>query len=95
VQRLSRIPFTELKIDRSLVHEAWTRPHLLPLLESAIGLAEGLGIEAVAEGVETADDLALLRELGCHQAQGYYLARPLPAPDLARLLANWSGALGR
>lgn len=93
IQRLSRIPFTELKIDRSLVHEAWTRPHLLPLLKSAIGLAEGLGIEAVAEGVEHAADLELLRALGCHQAQGYYLARPLPADDLERLLARWrSGA---
>ena len=92
IQRLSRIPFTELKIDRSLVTEAWTRPHLLPLLRSAIGLARELGIEAVAEGVEQAADLALLRELGCHQAQGYYLARPLPAADLERLLRDWPGA---
>jgi EAL domain-containing protein (putative c-di-GMP-specific phosphodiesterase class I)/CheY-like chemotaxis protein len=89
LQRLSRIPFTELKIDRSLVHEAWTRPHLLPLLKSAIGLAAGLGIEAVAEGVEHAADLELLQRLGCHQAQGYHLARPMAAADLERLLAQW------
>ncbi|WP_296950426.1 EAL domain-containing protein [uncultured Massilia sp.] len=94
IQRLSRIPFTELKIDRSLVHEAWTRPHLLPLLKSTIDLAEGLGIEAVAEGVEQEADLDLLRRLGCHQAQGFYLARPMPAADLERLLGQWAG-MGR
>lgn len=85
--RLSRIPFTELKIDRSLVHNAWARPHLLPFLRSAIGLARDLGIQAVAEGVETAQDLQLLQQLGCDQAQGYYLARPMPAAALLR----WRG----
>jgi EAL domain-containing protein (putative c-di-GMP-specific phosphodiesterase class I) len=92
IQRLSRIPFTELKIDRSLVHEAWARPHLLAMLRSAIDLAAGLGIEAVAEGVEHAADLDLLRRLGCHQAQGYHLARPLPAAGLEELLTRWPGA---
>lgn len=86
--RLSRIPFTELKIDRSLVHGAWARPHLLPLLRSAISLANGLGIEAVAEGIECAADLDVLRCLGCHQAQGYYLGRPVPAAELLRRLAD-------
>lgn len=83
--RLSCLPCTELKIDRALVHDAWARPHLLPLLRSAIGLAGELGIEAVAEGVETAADFDVLRSLGCHQVQGYHLARPMPAADLARL----------
>jgi EAL domain-containing protein (putative c-di-GMP-specific phosphodiesterase class I)/CheY-like chemotaxis protein len=89
LMRLSRIPFTELKIDRSLVHEACSRPHLLPLLRSVVRLASELGIEAVAEGVESAADLEVLKALGCHQVQGYFLARPMPALDLARLLAEW------
>lgn len=92
MMRLSRIPFTELKIDRSLVHGAWGRPHLLPLLRSAIGLANGLGIEAVAEGIECAADLDVLRQLGCHQVQGFHLGRPMPAAELARRLAEWPPA---
>jgi EAL domain-containing protein (putative c-di-GMP-specific phosphodiesterase class I) len=84
MERLACIPFTEIKIDRTLVHGAWARPHLQTLLRSAIGMAGALGIDAVAEGVEEAADLDVLRRLGCHQAQGFHLARPMPAADLAR-----------
>lgn len=77
--RLARFPFTELKLDRQLVHQAWQRPHLKPLLRHAIATARELGVTSVAEGIETVEDMALLRELGCDQAQGYLVARPMPA----------------
>ncbi|KQN69019.1 hypothetical protein ASF04_15780 [Duganella sp. Leaf61] len=91
--RLARFPFSELKLDCQLVHGAWQRPHVKPLLRHAIAIARELGVTAVAEGIETVEDMTLLRELGCDQAQGYLVARPMPAeamPDwhLDRLRAS-------
>ena len=82
MQTLSRSPFTELKIDRLFVSEAAARPARRAMLTSAIEMAHRLGIASVAEGVETAADGALLSELGCDAAQGYLLARPMPAEEL-------------
>ncbi|MGV7206535.1 EAL domain-containing protein [Oxalobacteraceae bacterium A2-2] len=87
--QLSRMPFTELKLDRSLVHGAAARPHLRPLLRHAILAAHKLGVETVAEGVEQPGDLALLRSLGCRLAQGYLVSRPMPASQLPA----WGAAL--
>jgi EAL domain-containing protein (putative c-di-GMP-specific phosphodiesterase class I) len=54
-----------------------------------ITLSQDLGLEAIAEGVETAGQLALLREMGCKMAQGYYFSKPLPAEAASALLASW------
>ncbi|WP_341678626.1 EAL domain-containing response regulator [Niveibacterium sp. SC-1] len=81
MQQLSRLPFTELKVDRGFVTGAHARPPLRTMLASAIDMAGRLGLSTVAEGVETAEDWALLRELGCELAQGYLIARPLPAEE--------------
>ncbi|GAA5168980.1 EAL domain-containing response regulator [Viridibacterium curvum] len=88
--QLTRIPFSELKLDRSFVNGAAENPSLRAMLESSIALARQLGLETVAEGVECATDLALLRRLGCDVAQGFFLSRPLPAsriPEFAASLA--------
>ena len=53
-----------------------------------VNLAHALGVIAVAEGVETADQYAILKELGCDLAQGYYFAKPLPSEAMERLLAE-------
>jgi len=82
VLQLSRIPFSEMKIDQRLVHGAWKRPHLDPLLRQAIGSARALGIVSVAEGIECWDDWLFMRSLGCDLAQGYLIARPMPASQL-------------
>lgn len=80
--QLSRFPFTELKLDRRLIQGAYKRPHLHTLLRHTIASAQELGVTTVAEGIETEQDRRLLRELGCDQAQGYLIARPMPAAAL-------------
>lgn len=84
-QQLSRVPATELKIDRSLVHRVATRPQQKMILASTINLAKNLNLTTVAEGVETEDDFRVLIELGVDQVQGYYIAKPLFPNDLL----NW------
>ena len=79
MQQLARIPFTELKIDQSFVTNASGREPARIMLESSLELARKLVIAAVAEGVESEEDLSLLCELGCDLAQGYLIARPMQA----------------
>jgi len=81
LQQLARIPFTELKIDRSFVHGASRRDNLRVILRSALDLARQLGLVAVAEGIETLADWHLVQACGCGIGQGYLIARPMPAPD--------------
>lgn len=80
--QLSRFPFTELKLDRQLVHRASQRPHLQSLLRNTIATTRELGIVSVAEGIETEQDLELLRQLGCDLGQGYLIAHPMSAAAL-------------
>lgn len=82
MQQLSRFPFSELKIDRSFVGGAPARQYMRNILKSAIDMGQRLGITTVAEGVETEAELHLLKSLGCKQAQGFLLARPMPGRDL-------------
>jgi EAL domain-containing protein (putative c-di-GMP-specific phosphodiesterase class I)/ActR/RegA family two-component response regulator len=92
ILQLSRIPFGEMKLDRRLVHQAWKRPHLEPLLRQAIESARQLGMTSVAEGIETPADWDFLRKLGCDQAQGYLIARPMPAANLPGWLRQAASA---
>lgn len=85
--QLSRIPCSELKVDRAFVNGASDNVHLRILLESALDIARRLRLKVVAEGVETPQDWALLRELGCDEAQGYFIAKPMPGEAL---LLWWS-----
>jgi EAL domain-containing protein (putative c-di-GMP-specific phosphodiesterase class I) len=77
---LQRLPVHELKIDRSFVRHVADRPRDAALVRSILGLARGLGLRCVAEGVETAEQERVLREAGCQLAQGFGVARPM-APD--------------
>jgi len=86
MQQLARIPFTELKIDRSFVHGAYQRNNLRIILESALDLAHRLDLVTVAEGIETLEDWRLLQKLGCAIGQGYLVARPMPAAALQEWL---------
>ena len=82
MQQLARIPFTELKIDRTFVHGAHERDSLQVILRSALEMASQLGIETVAEGVESLQDWRLLRQYGCKLAQGWLLAKAMPGGEL-------------
>ncbi len=86
MQQLARMPFSELKIDQSFIRNSPTDPSSLAVLESSLEIAGKLGIEAVAEGVETREEVQLLRQLGCRVAQGFFFGKPLPADDFLRAL---------
>jgi diguanylate cyclase (GGDEF)-like protein len=83
---LQRFPVTILKIDQSFVRGLGRDSSDEAIVESVIHLAHALGLRVVAEGVETADQLAALHRLGCDVAQGYYLGRPVPAAEVDGLL---------
>jgi EAL domain-containing protein (putative c-di-GMP-specific phosphodiesterase class I) len=88
LEQLARIPFTELKIDRSFVCEAESSAAARAVLESCLEIAEKLRIPAVAEGVESEQQHRQLRSLGCALGQGHYYAAPLPSAEFARILAS-------
>ncbi len=81
-QQLSRVPATELKLDRSLVDRVASRPQQRTILASTVDLARNLKLSTVAEGLETLEDFLVLSELGVDQVQGFYFSRPLPADEL-------------
>ena len=79
---LRQLPLTALKIDRSFVFGMRDNSQDAIIVRSTVALAHNLGLGVTAEGVEDARTLDLLREMGCDQAQGYYLSRPLPLDEL-------------
>lgn len=81
-QQLSRVPATELKIDRSLVHRAAARPQQRTILASTVDLAKNLNLTTVAEGVETEEDFKIIYDLGVDLVQGYLFSKPLFPDDL-------------
>ena len=89
---LHQFDVDELKIDRSFVAEMLTDPRSMAIIRAIIGLARGLGLSTVAEGIEKREQATLLRAAGCDYGQGYYFARPLPEAEiLARLQAGTLG----
>jgi EAL domain-containing protein (putative c-di-GMP-specific phosphodiesterase class I) len=83
---LTRFPVAALKIDRSFVASVLSDEADAAIVRTIIDMAHTLGAIVIAEGVETAEQAALLRRLGCEQAQGYYFARPMPEAELKALL---------
>ncbi|CAN5158489.1 EAL domain-containing protein [soil metagenome] len=93
MRQLARIPFTELKIDRSFIHGAHQRTNLRVILQSALDMSRQLGLVSVAEGIETLEDWRLLQECGCNIGQGYLIARPMPADEMPRWLKRHQAAI--
>jgi diguanylate cyclase (GGDEF)-like protein len=89
---LHRFPGDALKIDRGLVIDMLTDPGSHEIVKAIVGLAHNLGMEVVAEGVETAEHLERLQLLGCELSQGFHLCAPLVAEAAARLLAPEAAA---
>ena len=84
---LTRFPLDGLKLEAPFVGGLGTEPHVRPLLDAVCGMAKAFDLDVVAEGVETEEQAAILEQLGCHAAQGYLFSRPLPAAQLAPMLA--------
>ena len=80
---LIRLPISRLKIDRSLLDDFTVRPEARILVQTIISMANSLGFHSVAEGVEDADQLTLLCDMGCDVVQGYHLSRPVDEATLA------------
>lgn len=93
MQQLSRIPFTELKIDQSFVTGATHRPTMRVILESSLQLSRKLGLRSVAEGIEKEEEWALLKSLGCDLAQGYFIARPMPGDAVPEWHQSWTAGM--
>ena len=82
---LRRFPVDRIKIAQVFITDLGA-PENTAIVRAAIGLARALSIEVIAEGVETVEQLALLKEWGCLYVQGYYFAKPLPVPEATALL---------
>ena len=88
---LHSLPITLLKVDRSFVGGMELREENRKLVHAMINLAHNLNLEVVAEGVETHEQLALLRGFGCDQVQGYLVSKPLPVGELVEYLRRAAG----
>jgi diguanylate cyclase (GGDEF)-like protein/PAS domain S-box-containing protein len=84
---LRSFPFDKIKIDRSFVQELATRDDSMAIVRAVTGLGKSLGISIVAEGVETTEQLGLLRTEGCTEVQGFLFSRPRPAQDVEAMLS--------
>lgn len=83
---LKRFPINALKIDQSFVRDITTDTDDAAIAATIVTLGHSLKLNVIAEGVETAQQLALLREMKCDEIQGYYFSRPLPAEEMEKLL---------
>jgi diguanylate cyclase (GGDEF)-like protein/PAS domain S-box-containing protein len=89
-----RFPLAGIKIDRTFVAGAAEHAEDRAVIAAILGMAAALDLVVVAEGVERREQYDVLAELGCHFAQGYYLARPMPAGELQGWLSAWTGNPG-
>jgi len=83
---LKRFPVDAVKVDKAFIDGLGTDPHDSALVAAIVAMADALGLAVTAEGVESAEQLGILRELQCGRGQGYFLARPMPADDMDRLV---------
>ncbi len=87
--QLRDMPFDELKIDRGFVHRAWADETVRAIFDASLMLAKQLGMQTVTEGVEDRADWDFVRRTGCDFAQGYFIARPMPAKSLHAWIEDW------
>jgi EAL domain-containing protein (putative c-di-GMP-specific phosphodiesterase class I)/FixJ family two-component response regulator len=92
---LRDIPFDELKIDGSFVHDAWHDPTARAIYDASLALGQQLGMVVCAEGVEDRDDWDLVKRSRCDKAQGYFIGRPMPAADFPAWMGSWQARLER
>jgi EAL domain-containing protein (putative c-di-GMP-specific phosphodiesterase class I) len=91
---LAKLPINTLKIDRSFVADLATARGASVLAAMIINLAHSLKLAVVAEGVETAEQAGVLRELGCDNVQGYFYSRPIPGAAFCERFLAWPSGAG-
>ncbi|MBR6401489.1 MAG: EAL domain-containing protein [Firmicutes bacterium] len=87
IQRVSRLPFAIIKIDKSLIDIIGT-PDGYAIIKNTINMMKDINKQIVAEGVETKETLEMLEELGCDYIQGFYFSKPLPVPEFMEFIKN-------
>ena len=88
---LAKLPVDALKIDRSFITDMTINTHSMTIVSTIISLARALGLEVIAEGVETEEQSKILRLLQCDEMQGYLFAKPMPAAEIKQLLRACAG----
>ncbi len=88
---LKRFPIDKFKIDQSFVHDLTTDTDDAVIVSTIISMAHSLKLKVIAEGVETAEQLAFLKQQGCDEIQGYYFSQPVSAEKFTKLLSSGSG----
>lgn len=88
MNQLTKFPISILKIDRCFIHDLNNSPANLAIVSTMLRMGQQLGFKVVAEGVETKEELEILRNEGCEIIQGFYFSKPLSLPDLVKYLQN-------
>jgi diguanylate cyclase (GGDEF) domain len=88
LSHVHRLPLSKIKIDGSFVHNIHREESSRKIVKSVLGLCDDMGIDAIVEGVETEEELAVLGELGARWVQGFYFSKPVPAEDARRLASE-------
>jgi EAL domain-containing protein (putative c-di-GMP-specific phosphodiesterase class I) len=86
---LQKLPFNTLKIDRSFVKDAVSCRETREIIKTIIAMSKALRKKTLAEGIETAEQKDLLKQLGCNQLQGYFFNKPMPAAAFEREIIRW------
>ncbi|WP_332853567.1 putative bifunctional diguanylate cyclase/phosphodiesterase [Duganella sp. S19_KUP01_CR8] len=94
LQYLRRLPLSQLKIDRSFVNELACNSNDQAIVTTIIAMSRSLGLDVIAEGVESLEQRRLLEQLGCHRYQGFLFSQPVPAGQLQQWLASHRSPLG-
>jgi EAL domain-containing protein (putative c-di-GMP-specific phosphodiesterase class I) len=86
---LRSFPFDKIKIDQSFVRDLVDRPDSIAIISAVAGLGRSFGMTTTAEGVETQEQLDLMRAEGCTEVQGYFYSKPVPASEIVPLLSRF------
>ena len=93
LRHLQSLPISSLKIDDTFVRDAHHRPESAAVADAVISIARCFGLEVIAEGVETQEELSMMRSLGCNRVQGYLIARPLHPNDVMAFVDSYDKTL--
>jgi EAL domain-containing protein (putative c-di-GMP-specific phosphodiesterase class I) len=92
---LQRLPFDSIKLDKTFVSRLGEDRVDNAIVTAVVALAQSLDLTVIAEGIETEEQLAIVKALGCHHAQGFYYSRPVTAPEIGRMLETGAPLIGK